>query len=66
MKVYDQLRTRSWQVIHNEKTYVVEHFENFQTDYSNWEVFDHKERKVHNPELENEILKTIKLRINEE
>jgi hypothetical protein len=44
---------------------MVEHFQNFQTDYNIWEVFDHKERKVQNMELENEILKVLKLRLDD-
>ena len=65
MKVYEKTRTRTWEVVLNEKRYVVEHFENFDTDYTLWEVFDHKQRKIQNAELENEILKVIKLRVDD-
>jgi hypothetical protein len=49
----------------NEHRYNVEHFQNFDTDYQLWEVFDHKQRKVQNTELENEILKVLKLRLDD-
>lgn len=65
MKVYEKTRTRTWEVVLNDKRYVVEQFENFDTDYTLWEVFDHKQRKIQNIELENEILKVLKLRLDD-
>lgn len=65
MKVYEKTRTRTWEVVLNERRYNVEHFQNFDTDYQIWEVFDHKQRKIQNTELENEILKVLKLRLDD-
>jgi hypothetical protein len=65
MKVYEKTKSRSWEVILSERRYTVEHFENLETDYEIWEVFDHKQRKIQNAEIENEVLKVLKLRIND-
>jgi hypothetical protein len=65
MKVYEKTKSRSWEVILSERRYIVEHFENLETDYEIWEVFDHKQRKIQNAEIENEVLKVLKLRIND-
>lgn len=65
MKVFEKTRSRAWEVIHNDRRYIVEHFENVETDYQIWEVFDHKQRKIQNAEIENEVLKVLKLRIND-
>jgi hypothetical protein len=65
MKVYEKTKSRSWEVILSERRYTVEHFENLETDYQIWEVFDHKQRKIQNAEIENEVLKVLKLRIND-
>jgi hypothetical protein len=65
MKVYEKTKTRTWEVVIENKKYFVERFENLQTDYSIWEVFDHRERKIQNTELENEVIKVIKLKLDE-
>lgn len=65
MKVFEKTRSRAWEVIYNDRRYIVEHFENVETDYQIWEVFDHKQRKIQNAEIENEVLKVLKLRIND-
>jgi hypothetical protein len=65
MKVYEKTKTRTWEVVIENKKYIVERFENLQTDFSIWEVFDHRERKVQNTELENEVIKVVKLKLDE-
>jgi hypothetical protein len=37
----------------------------FDTNFSSWEVFDFKGRKVQSSETENEILKHLKLKLDE-
>jgi hypothetical protein len=65
MKVYEKTRTRTWEVRLNDKSFTVERFENFDTNFSSWEVFDFKGRKVQSSETENEILKHLKLKLDE-
>ena len=47
MKVYEKTRTRTWEVRLNDKSFTVERFENFDTNFSSWEGFDFKGRFVH-------------------